>query len=63
MKLKFGESDSITIGNVNAFRDWSHIDDVIKGYQLLAEKGRYGDVYNQGVNEDQFGYKLHPPEP
>ena len=48
MKLKFGESDSITIGNVNAFRDWSHVDDVIDGYLILAEKGRYGDVYNQG---------------
>ena len=48
MKLKFGESDSITIGNVNAFRDWSHVDDVIDGYLLLAEKGRHGDVYNQG---------------
>jgi len=48
MKLKLGELDSITIGNVNAFRDWSHVDDVINGYQLLAEKGRYGDVYNQG---------------
>ncbi len=48
MKLKFEESDSITIGNVNAFRDWSHVDDVIEGYRILAEKGRYGDVYNQG---------------
>ena len=48
MKLKFGESDTITIGNVNAFRDWSHVDDVIEGYLLLAENGKYGDVYNQG---------------
>ena len=48
MKLKLGELDSITIGNVNAFRDWSHVEDVINGYQLLAERGRYGDVYNQG---------------
>jgi GDPmannose 4,6-dehydratase len=48
MKLKFGESDSITIGNVNAFRDWSHVDDTIKGYLILADKGNYGDVYNQG---------------
>lgn len=48
MKLKFGESDSITIGNVNAFRDWSHVADVIEGYLLLAEKGKPGDVYNQG---------------
>lgn len=46
--LKLGKLESITIGNVNAFRDWSHVEDVINGYQLLAERGRYGDVYNQG---------------
>jgi GDPmannose 4,6-dehydratase len=48
MKLKFGEVDGLNIGNVNAFRDWSHVSDIIKRYQILAEKGRYGDVYNQG---------------
>jgi GDPmannose 4,6-dehydratase len=48
MKLKLGETDSITIGNVNAFRDWSHVSDIADGYMLLAEKGKYGEVYNQG---------------
>ena len=48
MQLKRGEIDKIVIGNVNAFRDWSHVGDIVKGYCLLAEKGRYGDVYNQG---------------
>lgn len=48
MKLKFKEIDKITIGNVNAFRDWSHVKDIVRGYILLAEKGKYGDVYNQG---------------
>ena len=48
MQFKRGEIDKITIGNVNAFRDWSHIEDIGKGYCLLAEKGEYGDVYNQG---------------
>jgi GDPmannose 4,6-dehydratase len=48
MRLKRGEIDKIVIGNVNTFRDWSHVDDIVKGYCLLAEKGRYGDVYNQG---------------
>ena len=48
MKVKLGEVDSVAIGNVNAFRDWSHISDIINGYLLLAEKGNYGDVYNQG---------------
>lgn len=48
MQLKRGEIDKITIGNVNAFRDWSHVNDIVEGYCLLAEKGRYGEVYNQG---------------
>jgi GDPmannose 4,6-dehydratase len=48
MQLKRGEIEKIVIGNVNAFRDWSHVNDVLKGYCLLAEKGKFGDVYNQG---------------
>jgi GDPmannose 4,6-dehydratase len=48
MQLNRGEIDKIVIGNVNAFRDWSHVNDIVKGYCLLAQKGNYGDVYNQG---------------
>jgi len=48
MMLKLSKKDSISIGNVNAFRDWSHVVDIVKGYCLLAERGEYGEVYNQG---------------
>ena len=48
MKLKFNEIDHISIGNVNAFRDWSHVKDIVNGYLLLADKGVSGEVYNQG---------------
>jgi GDPmannose 4,6-dehydratase len=48
MQVKRGEIDRIVVGNVNAFRDWSHVTDIVKGYCLLAEKGKYSDVYNQG---------------
>lgn len=48
MKLKFGESNRIVIGNLNALRDWSHVKDIVQGYLLLAEKGQSGEVYNQG---------------
>jgi GDPmannose 4,6-dehydratase len=48
MQYKRGEIDNLTIGNVNAFRDWSHVNDILKGYCLLAKKGKYGDIYNQG---------------
>lgn len=46
--LSHGEQDQINIGNVNAFRDWSHVEDIVEGYLLLAERGRNGDVYVQG---------------
>lgn len=71
MKLKRGEIDKITIGNVNAFRDWSHIADIVDGYCLLAEKGRTGEVYVQGsqrtnsvlsyllLSLECAGYKVH----
>lgn len=48
MKLKFDEAKRIVIGNVNAFRDWSHVKDIVDGYLLLAEKGQAGETYNQG---------------
>lgn len=48
MQLKRGEIDRIIIGNVNAFRDWSYVNDIVKGYCLLAEQGKPGEVYNQG---------------
>ena len=47
-QFKRGEIDKITIGNVNAFRDWSHVNDIVKGYCLLAEHGKPGEVYAQG---------------
>ena len=47
-RLKRGEIDKIKIGNINTFRDWSHINDIIRGYCLLADRGRPGEVYNQG---------------
>ncbi|HWQ20182.1 MAG TPA: GDP-mannose 4,6-dehydratase [Methanotrichaceae archaeon] len=48
ISLRLGLAGRITIGNVNAFRDWSHVDDVISGYLLLSQKGRHGEVYNLG---------------
>jgi len=41
-KLKRGEIAKITIGNVNAFRDWSHVDDIVRGYCLSAEERQAG---------------------
>lgn len=47
-KFVAGDINRLTIGNVSAFRDWSHVMDTIHGYCLLAENGLPGNVYNQG---------------
>ncbi|MBD3408061.1 MAG: NAD-dependent epimerase/dehydratase family protein [Candidatus Lokiarchaeota archaeon] len=46
--LKIGTTDKMVIGNVSAFRDWSHVDDIVKGYCAISQKGKPGEVYNQG---------------
>jgi len=48
VRLKRGSIDRISIGNVSALRDWSHVEDIVRGYCLLALKGENGGVYNQG---------------
>jgi GDPmannose 4,6-dehydratase len=48
VRLRRGGLDRISIGNVSALRDWSHVEDIVRGYCLLAEKGEDGGVYNQG---------------
>ncbi len=48
VSLKYKEVDRIRIGDINVFRDWSHVEDIVNGYVLLSDKGQYGDVYVQG---------------
>lgn len=48
VRLSLGESDTIRLGNVNVFRDWSHVEDIVGGYMQAAVQGRPGEVYNLG---------------
>ncbi len=48
-KIKTGETNQIKIGNLNSFKDWSHVKDIVIGYIKLALNGKSGDVYNQGA--------------
>ncbi|TFH08144.1 MAG: NAD-dependent epimerase/dehydratase family protein, partial [Candidatus Thorarchaeota archaeon] len=48
LQLKYKEKEKIDIGDVTAFRDWSHVKDIVDGYLLLSAKGKSGEVYNQG---------------
>jgi GDP-4-dehydro-6-deoxy-D-mannose reductase len=39
---------TLKVGNLNARRDLSDVRDVVRGYRLLAAKGKPGDVYHLG---------------
>jgi GDPmannose 4,6-dehydratase len=38
----------MTIGDIQTFRDWSHVEDIVKGYIIMAEKAEGGSLYVQG---------------
>jgi len=41
----------ISVGNLEAMRDFTDVRDIVKAYLLLAEKGRAGETYNVGRGE------------
>lgn len=43
--VKLGETDRIYVGNLDVTRDWSHVEDIVNAYILLAEKGVPGETY------------------
>jgi GDP-4-dehydro-6-deoxy-D-mannose reductase len=45
----------IKVGNLDAIRDISDVRDIVRGYYMLLEKGRKGEIYNIGSGK---GYKI-----
>ncbi len=45
----------ISVGNLNAVRDFTDVRDTVVGYYLALEKGKPGDVYNVATGK---GYKI-----
>ncbi len=41
-----GTSRSLVMGNTDTIRDFSHVEDVVRGYVALAERGTAGEAYN-----------------
>jgi GDPmannose 4,6-dehydratase len=48
VSMHLQEQKVMTIGDVQTFRDWSHVEDIVNGYIGLAEKADGGSVYVQG---------------
>lgn len=48
-EIEKGKTDPILkVGNLSAKRDFTNVQDIVRGYVLLLEKGEAGDVYNIG---------------
>jgi len=46
--LKKGEIKKITVGNLDSGRDYIPIDDTVKHYITIMERGKKGEIYNVG---------------
>jgi len=44
----------LTVGNLEYKRDLTDVRDMVKGYVLLLEKGKKGDVYNLGSGKSSY---------
>jgi len=45
----------LLVGNLEAVRDFSDVRDIVRGYAMLLERGRAGEVYNIGSGQ---GYSI-----
>ena len=43
-----GLQSCLKVGNLDAYRDFTHVKDIARAYRLIAEKGRQGEIYNVG---------------
>ena len=55
-----GSAKPLVMGNTDTIRDFSHVEDVVRGYIALAERGTPGEAYNiaSGVGTDMKALAL-----
>jgi len=44
--LRLLRREKLAMGNPNPSRDFSYVDDIVRGYALLAEKGKSSEIYH-----------------
>ena len=52
--IEKGELDTFRYGNLDSWRDFSDVRDVVRAYRLIAEKGRSGEIYNVGSGKSYY---------
>ena len=48
-EVEAGIKPRVEVGNLDIVRDFTDVRDVVRGYRLLVEKGRAGEIYNLGT--------------
>ena len=48
VRVERGEAETVSVGNLTAKRDLTHVKDIVRAYRLIAERGRAGEIYNVG---------------
>ena len=59
VSMHLGKQSTMKIGDIQSFRDWSHVLDVVDGYILLAERANSGSAYVQGSMRTNSVLKLY----
>ncbi len=47
--VEAGTKNEVSVGNLDAIRDFSDVKDVVRSYVVLLEKGKSGEIYNIGT--------------
>ena len=46
--IEFGKQSIMKVGNLEAYRDFTDVRDIVRGYNMLMERARIGEIYNIG---------------
>jgi GDP-4-dehydro-6-deoxy-D-mannose reductase len=47
-EVEAGRKAAVEVGNLDVIRDFTDVRDVVRGYRLLAQHGKAGEIYNLG---------------
>ncbi len=53
-----GEQSEISVGNLDAKRDYTDVRDIVRAYRLLIEKGKGGEIYNICSGKSVSGHDI-----
>jgi GDP-4-dehydro-6-deoxy-D-mannose reductase len=46
--IEFGKQSIMKVGNLEAYRDFTDVRDIVRGYNMLMERAHIGEIYNIG---------------